>query len=437
MTDKPIISVEGYVDQLTRLGIWNDSQRQIAYAFLDQRPTYTQAPPNFAPFTAAQRAATERAFALISEVANLSFVQVSDNRQEPGPQNQRITFYAGSWDALVSGATSPYQLGGAPPIYGADIFLNNFHIARRTTNEGFFDFNFYVTLHEALHAIGLSHPGEYNGPGYNYADHAQFAQDTRQYSVMSYWNALEYGADHYIGSTQYIAQTPLLLDILSLQTLYGANQATRAGDTIYGFNSNTGQSPFNFAVNPNPVVAIWDAGGTDTLDLSGYPSGVRIDLHSGGFSDTAELTRNVAIAYGARIENGVGGAGNDVILLGGGANRVWGGAGADVFAFQAANDGAAAPRRPDRKTAPPDRLEDFVSGSDRIDLSAIDADRTDAADDAFAYIGSAAFSHVAGQVRWEARGGRAHILADLDGDAVADMHVVTSSATLQAADFIL
>ena len=436
MTDKPIISSEGYVGQLTRLGVWHAPSAVIAYAFLDQQPAWEFPTPGFTPFTAAQRASTHRAFATIAEVANLSFAEVPDNHVEPGPANNRITFHAGSWDAQVSGATGPYQTGG-PEIYGAGVTLNNFHIARRTANEGFHDFFFFVTLHEALHALGLSHPGQYNGPGYNYAQHAEFAQDTRQYSAMSYWAASEYGADHYIGSTQYIASTPLLYDILSLQTLYGANMGTRTGDTVYGFNSNTGASPFNFAVNPASVVAIWDAGGTDTLDLSGYSNGSRIDLHGGGFSDAGELTRNVAIAFGARIENAVGGAGNDVILVNPAANRVSGGSGADIFAFLNPNDGGAALSRSGAKTASPDFIADFLSGTDRIDLSAIDADRTDAADDSFAYIGSAAFSHVAGQVRWEARGGRAHILADLDGDAVADMHVVTSSATLQAVDFIL
>ena len=79
---------------------------------------------------------------------------------------------------------------------------------------------------------------------------------------------------------------------------------TRAGDTVYGFNSNTGaNSPFNFAVTTGPVVAIWDAGGIDTIDLSGYSGASLIDLNAGAFSDAGGLTKNIAIAFGVTIEN--------------------------------------------------------------------------------------------------------------------------------------
>ena len=66
-------------------------------------------------------------------------------------------------------------------------------------------------------------------------------------------------------------------------------------------------------------------------------------------------------------------------------DRAEGGAGADIFVFTATGDS----RRPSRRArtarnGPPDLLADFVSGTDRIDLSAIDAIAGTAGDDAFA-----------------------------------------------------
>ncbi|NWD66002.1 M10 family metallopeptidase C-terminal domain-containing protein, partial [Pseudomonas sp. IPO3774] len=57
-----------------------------------------------------------------------------------------------------------------------------------------------------------------------------------------------------------------------------------------------------------------------------------------------------------------GGAGNDILYGAGGADKLWGGAGNDTFVFAAVSDSAP-------KAA--DRIMDFVSGQDKIDLSGI------------------------------------------------------------------
>ena len=73
-----------------------------------------------------------------------------------------------------------------------------------------------------------------------------------------------------LGSSLDYASTPLLYDIYVIQWKYGANMTTRMGDTVYGFNSTAGHDVFDFNINVDPVIAIWDAGGTDTLDFSGF-----------------------------------------------------------------------------------------------------------------------------------------------------------------------
>ena len=177
----------------------------------------------------------------------------------------------------------------------------------------------HATLfHEIGHAIGLQHPGDYNaGPDVDitYDGNAEYIEDSRQYTVMSYFQAAETGADHVDGVTTIYAATPLLHDIAAVQRLYGANMSTRTGDTTYGFNSNAGRESFDIdSASEKVVFAVWDAGGKDTFDFSGYSEDQVIKLGAGQFSDVGGLTKNVAIAQGATIENARGGSGNDHII---------------------------------------------------------------------------------------------------------------------------
>lgn len=65
---------------------------------------------------------------------------------------------------------------------------------------------------------------------------------------------------------------------------------TRTGDTVYGFHSNTDRD-FYTAKDSNQklIFAVWDAGGNDTLDFSGYSQNQRINLNEGSFSDVGGL----------------------------------------------------------------------------------------------------------------------------------------------------
>ena len=84
-----------------------------------------------------------------------------------------------------------------------------------------------------------------------------------------------------------------------------------------------------------------------------------------------------------------------------------------------------------------DTILDLTS-RDRIDLSRIDADLTAPGDQAFAFIGTAAFGGAAGELRYEAMGEDLLVSADADGDGVADLAVKVRNLTqLTATDFIL
>jgi Ca2+-binding RTX toxin-like protein len=193
--------------------------------------------------------------------------------------------------------------------------------------------------HEIGHTLGLSHPGNYNGGSPSYANDALYEQDTHQYSIMSYFNATNTGADWWAAGGQWQwAQTPMLHDVLVAQSIYGADLSTRAGDTVYGFNANTANWLFDFSLNVNPVLTIWDAGGADTLDLSGWGTGSNISLVEGAYSSGNWMTQNIAIAHGAVIENAIGGAGNDTLTGNAADNVLDGGAGADQMAGGAGDD---------------------------------------------------------------------------------------------------
>lgn len=132
-----------------------------------------------------------------------------------------------------------------------------------------------------------------------------------------------------------------------------------------------------------------------------------------------------------------GGDGDDRIAAGGGDNSIWGdagrdllsgGAGADSFFFDSLADSA-----PDRDGA--DVIRDYDRrGGDLIVLGGIDADATQDGDQAFRFIGAAAFSGAAGELRCELTRGGAVIYADVDGDAQSDFAVVVRGYLYSLAD---
>jgi hypothetical protein len=85
-----------------------------------------------------------------------------------------------------------------------------------------------------------------------------------------------------------------------------------------------------------------------------------------------------------------------------------------------------------------DQIRDFdAAQGDRIDLMALDA-RPGGADDAFTFIGASAFSGAGGELAWRLAGSKTLVLADLDGDRLAEFEIQLSGAqALTAAAFQL
>lgn len=272
---------------------------------------------NFSRFTAEQIDHAKAVFALASEVANITFVITE------GYTDDAAILLANYDENDGTGGHAYYPGSASFASVAGDVWIN-------TPSSSGFD----IIIHEIGHALGLAHPGDYNagsGQSITYANSAQHLQDTGLYSTQSYFSAANSGA------STIDEQSYMLADVLALQTAYGANTDTRTGASTYGFNANSG-ALYDFDINTAPRFVIWDAGGRDRIDASGFAADQVITLVEGQYSSIAGYELNIGIARGALIEEALGGLGDDVITGNDAANRLEGGLGADALSGGDGND---------------------------------------------------------------------------------------------------
>ena len=179
--------------------------------------------------------------------------------------------------------------------------------------------------------------------------------------------------------------------------------------------------------------------GTDIVrtSLSSYSLGANVEsvtyTGSGNFTGTGNTLANT-LKGGAGNDTLEGGDGNDILygltgndtLVGGlGADALFGAGGPDMFVYtDVAQSGVGLF----------DTIADFSAAEgDLIDLSAIDANSLGGtADDAFVYVGAAAFSGTAGELRFS--GGQ--LQGDTNGDGTADLVIALSNTTTLSAGSI-
>jgi Ca2+-binding RTX toxin-like protein len=147
------------------------------------------------------------------------------------------------------------------------------------------------------------------------------------------------------------------------------------------------------------------------------------------FNGQAESDGSFNIRGGRGADSLTGGLGGDQLYGNRGADILKGGGGNDMFEYTAVEDSTLLAR---------DTILDFSAG-DRINLIGIDPDGNAAnGDGRFVWIGSAAFSQVAGQLRAYQADGLWIVEGDADGNGVADLVIgvtVVPGHMLGAADF--
>jgi serralysin len=417
-------------------------------------------PGGYSPFSAAQRVAGRTAINNWDDLIAPTFKEVNGSGGADIVMANTTTGPAQAW------AYYPYDFGqsnykhlmsdawiATPSVNGSNGQLLPGQYGLQTLN------------HELGHTLGLSHPGAYNfgsGTGaITYDTDAEYFQDSNQFSIMSYFDSYETGAQNIDWNVMRFLypSTPMVDDVRVIQAKYGADMTTRTGDTVYGFNSTadvTNEAMKFHAGEMATIFTIWDAKGNDTLDLSGYQTDSVIDLREGAYSsaggwgaynaaligtaptlaqinlnntaagfgprsdalfhiyfdgvagtnegvswknitgtgDKLLMEQNIGIAYGAIIENGIGGSGNDRINGNQVNNTLTGGAGNDTFIF--VNDGST------------DTITDFGNGADRIDLTEL-------------HITSAAVSF---------NTTNNHLSIDTNADGTVDMTIIVNGSDL-------
>lgn len=271
-----------------------------------QYSSANQGASNVALMNAAQKAAVQSSLALWEGVANIDFVENNSLGN-----NTQIVFRQASLPSGIAGWAAPWTSGSS--IAKADVLFDSAYTSNPTVGT-----HSYMTfIHEIGHAIGLSHPGNYNG---GTGSGGTTFYDNWDASVMSYYQGSS------ANMSRGVPVTPMLYDIAAIQLLYGANTSTNLGNSTHTIDGSA------------KAFCVWDAGGTDTFSAATTSSTNTIDIREGLYNVSTVGNTSAWAAFGSNIENATGGSGVDTIYGNALANVLTGNNGNDVLTGNGGND---------------------------------------------------------------------------------------------------
>lgn len=311
--------------------------------------------------------------ALFQNVSNIQFVPdtagvmtIAQMRGAFAPFDKFLFF-----DTETAASVATQKHYNNPLLYG-DIWINTENSSGFTNSYNTWTYDtelvpgtrgFKVLLEEISHVLGID---IYGPPNNGVALPRNNEINSLKYTVTAYGKHPDmsfYGPYYSAGEANGPYPKGLqLMDIAALQEIYGRNYAERSSSTIYSKNGAFSSNEISDAF----VYTIWDGGGVDLIDASGYLNAAgdiearhQIDLRQGGFSSigfkghtsivtlyepsNANVrfdfkvngnlydTGNLAIAYYTVIENAIGGNNDDWLIGNAWSNILYGAGGNDVI----------------------------------------------------------------------------------------------------------
>ena len=206
-----------------------------------------------------------------AQVANLQFVNLGefDNPLTAAQNGSDINlsidgnglFFTSSNQWARGFFPAPQYVNWPYPGAAGDVFINLLSDANRLPSYEPGSQGWFLLLHELGHSLGLKHPHDDGGTGHPTFEELGIGRLDHDYvSVMSYnddanWNVFEWDP-----------ATPMIFDVIGLQYLYGPNQTSNAGDTLYHIDRT------------ELYQTLWDPSGEDTISLEGSGEGWYIEL---------------------------------------------------------------------------------------------------------------------------------------------------------------
>ncbi len=327
----------------------------ITYSFNTSFPSYYNEEldgnyqSGWQPLSNAAQSSARTVFADIENFTMLDFTEVSSTQGD-------INFNA----VQLSGDTDGFAYYPSTLPIGGEIFLNKEYQSETDYRKGGAALN--TLTHELGHALGLKHTFETPNP-------LDSSYENSDYSIMSYTSVrslipkVEYDASKFSIEINYNqdAQKPVfsVFDVAALQAMYGVNA-----------NYATGNDTYSISYDQKTHLMIWDAGGTDTVNVADTTGNSVLDLRPGTLSSIDVRTieqqiadvltslsdqnapdftdfvtnayntnadslytgeNNLTIAFGVWIENASTGSGNDTVRDNAVNNVINTGAGNDII----------------------------------------------------------------------------------------------------------